>query len=89
MRFRKKPVEIEAFQFQADPGRVPTPEWLAAALNNGTAWYQGGDEPYITLGTPEGEMRANVGDWIVKGIKNELYPVKDDVFQATYERVLY
>jgi hypothetical protein len=37
------------------------------------------------ISTLEGEMIANEGDWIIKGVQDELYPCKDDIFQATYE----
>ncbi len=92
-KFRKKPVEIEAFQFfvhefqnRLDPIDVPgQPEWMKAAFETAAAWYQGGDQPYLTIKTPEGEMRANPGDWIIRGIKGELYPCKPDIFEATYE----
>lgn len=84
-KFRKKPVVIEAIQFT----RVPTvaPDWLAEAYREGVVWYHGGDEPYLTIKTLEGDHRANVGDWIIQGVKGELYPCKPDIFAATYEAV--
>lgn len=39
----------------------------------------------IDLSTLEGTMRANLGDWIIKGVKGEFYPCKPDIFEATYE----
>lgn len=45
-----------------------------------------GDTLYI--GTLEGEMRVSPGDWIIKGVKGELYPCKPDIFAATYEAAL-
>lgn len=85
MRYRKKPVVIEAWQFLGPQAGKPTPEWLSAAFADGRAWYQGGDAPYITIGTLEGEMRANLGDWIIHGIEKEIYPCKPNIFAATYE----
>lgn len=41
----------------------------------------------LLIPTLEGTMRAGVGDWIIRGIKGELYPCKDDIFRATYEPV--
>lgn len=41
----------------------------------------------LMLKTLEGDMRVSMGDWIVKGIKGEVYPVKPDIFAATYEPV--
>jgi len=49
----------------------------------------GYDAASLTLGVTflEGTMRANVGDWIIRGVKGELYPCKPDIFKATYEPV--
>lgn len=44
-------------------------------------------DAYIMINTLEGRMKANVGDWIIKGIKGEIYPCKPDIFEATYEAV--
>lgn len=86
-RYRKKPVVIEAVQFQGPDTKQNEPGWLIEAFNSGQAWYQGGDNPYITIRTLEGDMKANVGDWIIRGVKGELYPCKPDVFAETYEEV--
>ncbi len=43
-------------------------------------------EVALDIDTLEGTMRANVGDWIIKGIRGEVYPCKPDIFAATYER---
>lgn len=82
-KFRKRPVVIEAWQFT--DAALGKPEWLKSALNGGLIWCQGGKEPYMTVSTLEGEMRANLGDWIIRGVKGELYPCKPDIFDATYE----
>ena len=81
--FRKKPVVIKAYRFNRDT----MPLWMRARVNGGEAWYQGGDNPYMTILTLEGEMRANVGDWIICGVNGEIYPCKPDIFAATYEAV--
>ena len=83
-KFRKKPVEVEAF----DPWNMDdAPDWFSNAVDRGDIWFQGGSEPYYTIKTLEGDMRAIPGDWIVKGVSGELYPVKPGIFAATYERV--
>lgn len=46
--------------------------------------YQTDEEVYIE--TLEGVMKADKGDWIIKGVKGELYPCKPDVFKMTYEK---
>lgn len=83
-RYRKKPVVIDAWQFDA-PMFQKQPAWFGHAMMAGKMFYQGGEHPYYTIKTLEGEMRANPGDWIVRGIKGELYPCKPDIFAATYE----
>ena len=93
-KFRKKPVVIEAWRFIVsdyqnllDPSDAPHPDWLKAAFELGFAWYQGGGDPYITIKTLEGDHRARHGDWIIRGVKGELYPCKPDIFEATYDLV--
>ena len=86
MQYRKKPVVIEAWHFTGVPD-YRKPVWLADAIVNGRIYYQGGAEPYMTIPTLEGNMRANVGDYIIRGVKGELYPCKPDIFAATYEPV--
>lgn len=86
-KFRKRPVVIEAFPFTV-PMAAALPDWLSVALRDGTAYYQGGEKPYMTIRTLEGEMRAELGDWIVRGVKGELYPCKPDIFAATYDQEL-
>ena len=76
MKFRKKPVVIEAVQVVPDP---VWPDWARAAVvvNNGL----------VQIATLEGVMTASPGDWIIKGVQGEVYPCKPDIFEATYERV--
>ena len=45
------------------------------------------DEDNLWIGTLEGNMVASPGDWIIRGVKGELYPCKPDIFAATYEAV--
>lgn len=83
--FRKKPIVIEARVFATnndEDGRCchALVEWILG--NGGKAET---DETDIYIGTLEGEMRAEVGDWIIRGIKGEFYPCKPDIFAASYE----
>ena len=85
MKFRKKPVVIEAFEVHPDDGhtRQLPPQWLIQAIvSKKVVALPGGG---MTIETLEGKMRANVGDWIIQGVKGELYPCKPDIFAATYE----
>lgn len=83
-QFRKKPVVIEAVQYQgggnfADP---LLPSWIWEALESGVVFNRQGD---LIIKTLEGEHLASPGDWIIRGVKGELYPCKPDIFAATYE----
>lgn len=49
--------------------------------------YEDKTNPYVKIETLEGTMRANVGDYIIKGINGEFYPCKPDIFMKTYEEV--
>lgn len=82
-RYRKKPVEVEAWKVGSDE---PMPEWLESAMDDGTAKpYRNGY--WWLIKTLEGDLRANAGDYIIQGVKGELYPCKPDIFEQTYEAV--
>ena len=85
MRFRKKPVVIEAVQFTG----VNFAE-LSAFCGNDVQSARGSEGPNAALEihTPEGTMRASVGDWIIRGVQGEFYPCKPEIFAATYEAVV-
>ena len=80
MKFRKKPVVIEAIQY--DGSR----ENLAAILKLGNSSIMLYPD-HLVIKTLEGNHRADKGDWIIRGIKGELYPCKPDIFEQTYELV--
>lgn len=82
-RYRKKPVVIDAFEFNTD-GPSAVPDWFCAALQDGRAWWSG---RYLTIPTLEGDMRAKPGDWIIRGVAGEIYPCKPEIFAATYDEV--
>lgn len=94
-KFRKKPVVIEAVkvlnnEYADNPYTFEeTPDWLADAIKDGTvkAKFEGEDYWYLYISTLEGDMRSGPGDWIVRGVKGELYPVRGDIFAETYEPV--
>lgn len=87
LRFRKKPIVVEAWQVHPDDGhtRQLPPRWLMDKLIDSTARpIDGGG---LEIDTLEGVMRADVGDWIIQGVKGEVYPCKPDIFEQTYEEV--
>ena len=78
MKFRKKPVIIEAIQWTGD-NFEEIGEFMA-----GVHWAMAGDRDPV-IPTLEGDMKVSVNDWIIKGVKGEFYPCKPDIFEATYE----
>ena len=86
MKYRKKPVEIEAVLYDGNNGREVA-AFISNADDEGASDFYGLDGE-ILIDTLEGTMRASVGDWIIKGVKGEFYPVKPGVFVLTYEAVV-
>jgi hypothetical protein len=82
MKYRKKPVVIEAIRYD-----LPLSEMTEALLDFGFG-IVGHNGNKIVIPTLEGVMNANPGDYIIKGIKGEFYPCKSDIFEATYEKVV-
>ena len=80
-KYRKKPVVIEAIQYTG--ANVQD----IISFTQQTAFKNGGKSDYITIPTLEGDMTVTTGDWVIKGIKEEYYPVKPDIFNETYELV--
>ena len=100
-KFRKKPVVIEAIlasevldgsssgrfaEGTLRNGETLITQWIIDAFTNGTIGFesQSGKE-CVVINTLEGQMRAERGDWIIRGVKGELYPCKPDIFAATYD----
>lgn len=80
-KYRKKPIVVEAVQFKGY-------NWdeVISELQPDSDWEHNGN--YVNIFTLEGVMRADIGDWIIKGVKGEIYPCKPDIFDATYEPVM-
>lgn len=98
MKYRKKPVIIEAFQMTRDrrKNNVDWPSWLHKAWNEdhsspGAVYpidYPASDgTDLLQITTLEGVMTVNFDDYIIKGVQGELYPCKPNIFNATYEVV--
>lgn len=89
-KFRKKPVVIEAIQFD-NLNYEEIEQFVGKELKkdvHDAAYQAGAGAPQMTLIIPtlEGEHIASPGDWIIKGVKGEFYPCKPDIFEATYEK---
>lgn len=87
MKYRKKPVVIDAHEFHNRGGEDNRPPWLIEAVESGIVkFHPRANAPgYLTIQTLEGEHRAEDGDMIIRGVKGELYPCKPDIFAMTYE----
>lgn len=78
MKYQKKPVIIEAYQFQSEMPKEFS-ERVCDCLLSGKGWH---------IHTLEGtSYDLSVGDWIIKGIKGEFYPCKPDIFELTYQHI--
>ena len=94
-KYRKKPVVIEAFQYDGDllgaDGKYYVPDWGVKAFEDGMIDFGSLrlDEPpcEMFIDTLEGTHHANVGDYIIRGVNGELYPCKPNIFEKTYEIV--
>lgn len=89
-KYRKRPVVIDAYEFN-NRNSNPIPAWLTDAVEDGTVSVamSRGNATGMSIKTLEGEMTASLGDWIIMGVKGEIYPCKPDVFSATYDKVVF
>lgn len=77
MKFRKKPIVVDAIQWTGE-------NYLDIVKSYNTIRILQ-QKDLLIIGTPEGFMTAQIGDWIIRGIAGELYPCKPDIFSATYD----
>lgn len=88
MKFKKRPVVIEAIQWDGK-----NRDEVLGFGNSGPSPLWGDDfkidtsAKQVLILTLEGTHAANVGDWIIRGVRGEFYPCKPDIFEATYEKV--
>lgn len=82
MQYRKKPVVIDAVQFDGSGKSILNIMGLGSQHIDVDC---GGEE--LRIHTLEGVMTATLNDYIIKGVKGEIYPCKPDIFEATYEKV--
>lgn len=92
-KYRKKPVVIEAFQYTGDEcfRNEDVPKWIIESFDTGILhWTIVVPQIFSTLyiETLEGTMQVSVGDYIIKGVRGELYACKPDIFIDTYEEVI-
>jgi hypothetical protein len=93
MKYRKKPVVVDAFCWTGDNSQKEDPDWAIKAIESGEIYFEneGSLEVTLVVATLEdGRFKqakhvADRGDYIIKGVKCELYPCKPDIFEMTYE----
>lgn len=89
MKYRKKPIIVDAVKMLSC-GFAETPEWVTNALSENRIYYSNVfntnciKDGFIVQ-TLEGNMKGNIGDYLIKGVDGELYPCKGDIFRKTYE----
>lgn len=88
MRYRKRPVVVDAIQWTGSNDDE------IRAFIGGATHYFGADwrnvedpQRFFVIRTREGDMMLEQGNWLIRGVRGELYPCRQDVFAATYERV--
>lgn len=80
MKFRKRPIVIEAELFHPEG---PTIEGVSFKLEG----FGSSKIKTFYIKTLEGDMEVKAGDWVITGVNGEKYPCKPDIFEKTYERV--
>lgn len=92
-KYKKKPVVINAFKWTGDQYQEEDPIWIIDAIKKGTVWFENNKDEdglnvlTMVIKTLEGNHIANRGNYIIQGVKGEIYPCKPDIFEMTYEKV--
>ena len=81
-KYRKRPIVVEAAQF-TEGSKDMVCNWVGGLCDADTEEGR----PVLRIQTLEGEMTAQLGDWVIKGVQGEFYPCKPDIFGASYEPV--
>ncbi len=95
MKYRKKPVVIDAFQWTGGLDQIEDPLWIVEALKKGKESFgpntarivqiNPGGPIGLEIFTLEGRMMARLGDYVIKGVRGEIYPCRNDIFEETYD----
>jgi len=93
-KYRKRPVIVEAIQWDGKEETYFEIQELLASVADCVRpitihmfCSPAISDNYLYIDTLEGTMKANIGDYIIRGIKGEFYPCKPDIFEQTYEEV--
>lgn len=85
MKYRKKPVVVDAVRWMGDIASLGEIEELKGVPFSKDEVVDIMKSDEIRICTPEGEMTASLGDYIIRGVRGEIYPCKPDIFEETYE----
>lgn len=87
MYYQKRPVTIQAFQWTGDETQTDDPVWMVKAIKMGKVEIVGSgtEHVHLLIHTLEGVMKAVRGDYVVLGLRGELYPVRPDIFAESYQ----
>lgn len=85
-KYRKKPVVIQAWQYNVNSEvTIGYPQWIIDAFGNGVLRTRA-DNTLICKTDSHGDVEAHDTDWIIRGVEGEIYPCKNSVFEATYDK---
>lgn len=82
-RYIKKPIQVDAIQYTGKNIEEIWDAFTAADIYGPVE-----DDPNAYILTLEGKMRCNIGDYIIRGVRGEIYPCARDIFEETYEEVI-
>lgn len=85
-KYKKKPIVIEAIQWKGTDGNELNDFLKSISDKFGIVRSAHINDRTLTIPTLEGDMKANINDWIICGVKGEIYPCKPDIFDQTYEK---
>lgn len=88
MKYIKKAIPIEAFQYKGDfieNGKYCIPEWAIKAYKDGLLCFK--DDGSLYIHTLKGEMKCDLNSYIVQDVRGEIYPCRQDIFEETYMAV--
>lgn len=93
MKYRKKPITIDAVQFIESYYQSKHPKYVGLPVIDRFNWSEGwgnrsAKDGRYYIPTLEGDMTVHEGDYIIKGVQGEFYPCKPDIFKLTYEKVV-
>lgn len=82
-KYRKKPVVIEAMHLNESTNPHEVADWCGGRLSY--PGFIGGGPIWVEVDTLEGVVTAKPGDYVIRGVHGEFYPVKPEIFRETYE----